>query len=106
MDSDPGRLRERVGKATGRLTTEAAGLTDGQVRERSRLPGWSRGHLLTHIARNADGLRNLLIWARTGVETPQYRDLDERTERIERGAGRSAAELLADLEASAAELDA
>jgi len=24
--------------------------------------------VLTHLARNADGLRNLLIWARTGIE--------------------------------------
>ena len=68
MDSDPGRLRARIDAATSRLTAAAAGLTDAQAREPSRLPGWSRGHVLTHLARNADGLRNLLIWARTGIE--------------------------------------
>jgi maleylpyruvate isomerase len=26
--------------------------------------------MLTHLARNADGGSNLLVWARTGVETP------------------------------------
>src|ERR1700740_1674526 len=106
MDSDPGRLRERVGKATGRLTTEAAGLTDGQVRERSRLPGWSRGHVLTHLARNADGLRNLLIWARTGVVTPQYPSFEARNEEIEGGAGRPARELVVDFAGSATAFEA
>jgi maleylpyruvate isomerase len=108
--SDPAgtaaRLRARVAKATGQIRTSAEQFSDQQAREPSLLPGWSRGHLLTHISRNADGLRNLLIWARTGVQTPMYRYLDERSEAIERGAGRSAAELLADLDGSAAALDA
>lgn len=98
-------LRARVSAATGRLLESAARLEDRQAREPSLLPGWSRGHLLSHIARNADGLRNLLIWARTGVETPQYRDIAEREEGIAAGAGRPAAELLADLGASAAALE-
>ena len=44
--------------------------------------------MLTHLARNADGLRNLLIWARTGVVTPQYPSFEVRNEEIEAGAGR------------------
>ena len=108
--SDPvgtaARLRARVTEATRLLRTSADRISDHQAREPSLLPGWSRGHLLTHLARNADGLRNLLIWARTGVPTPFYRDLDERSEAIERGSGRSAADLLADLDDSAAALDA
>lgn len=99
-------LRARVAAATIRLQESAARLDDGQAREASLLPGWSRGHLLSHLARNADSLANLLIWARTGVVTPQYRDADEREEGIAAGAGRPAGELLADLEASAAALDA
>jgi maleylpyruvate isomerase len=99
-------LRASVAAATSRLRESAARLDDRQAREPSKLPGWSRGHLLTHLARNADGLRNLLTWARTGVETPQYRAAAEREEAIAAGAGRPAAELLADLDASAAALDA
>jgi maleylpyruvate isomerase len=102
VDSDPGRLRARVDAATSRLTAAAAGLTDDQAREPSRLPGWSRGHVLTHLARNADGLRNLLIWARTGVRTPQYPSREAREAGIEAGAGRAAAALAEDLEQSAA----
>lgn len=106
-NDDPGGpqillLRDRLAGATGRLLATAAGLTGPQAREPSSLPGWSRGHVLTHLARNADGLRNLLIWARTGVVTPQYPSGQARNEAIEAGAGRPAAELLADLRDSAA----
>ena len=31
----------------------------------SALPGWTRAHVLTHLARNADAMVNLLTWART-----------------------------------------
>ena len=42
--------------AFGLLAVRIDGLTEDQARGLSRLPGWTRGHLLTHIARNADGL--------------------------------------------------
>jgi maleylpyruvate isomerase len=91
----------RIAQAHERLSATAAALSDQQAREPSLLPGWSRGHVLTHVARNADGLRNLLIWARTGVETPQYASQQERDTQIEAGAPRSAAELADDLHSSA-----
>lgn len=100
------RLRVMVDAATGLVLRSAERLTDQQARQPSLLPGWSRGHLLTHVARNADSLRNLLVWARTGVETPQYSHPGERAEGIEAGAGRPSAELIADLTSSAAALDA
>lgn len=102
VDSDPGGLRERLDEATSRLTAEVCGLTDEQAREQSLLPGWSRGHVLTHLARNADGLRNLLTWARTGVKTPQYPGVEARDAGIEAGSGRPAAALAEDLRQSAA----
>ena len=95
-------LNGRLRGATERLLRTAAELSDDQVREPSLLPGWSRGHVVTHLARNADGLGNLLIWARTGTETPMYATPEAREEGIEAGAGRSAAGLLADLEDAAA----
>jgi maleylpyruvate isomerase len=66
------------------------------MRAPSLLPGWTRGHVVTHVARNADGLRNLLVWARTGVETPQYASWEQRNRDIEEGARRSAAALVDD----------
>ncbi len=99
------QLRSAVGAATGQLRQTAAGISDQQASEPSALPGWSRGHVLAHLARNADGLRNLLIWARTGIETPQYASPAAREEEIEAGAGLPAAELLADVDATARLLD-
>lgn len=100
-DPDPAVLRELVDAATSRLLATASALTDEQVLAASPLPGWSRGHVLTHLARNADGLRNLLVWAHTGVPTPQYPSAQARAAQIEAGAGRDARELAADVRESA-----
>ncbi|HEY2551231.1 MAG TPA: maleylpyruvate isomerase family mycothiol-dependent enzyme [Streptosporangiaceae bacterium] len=97
VQGDPVALRERVADAHRRVLATATRITDIEVAGPSLLPGWSRGHVLTHIARNADGLRNLLIWARTGIETPQYASLQARDQEISAGAGRTAAELAADI---------
>jgi maleylpyruvate isomerase len=91
----------RIAAATDRLLATASTLTDAQMRGPSSLPGWTRGHVLTHIARNADGLGNLLGWARTGTEIPMYASADVREADIEAGAGRSAADLVADIRVSA-----
>lgn len=101
-DFEPAAVLGRIDAATGQLLRTAARFTDADVRAASLLPGWSRGHVLTHLARNADGGRHLLIWARTGVETPEYPSMAAREEDIETGSGRGAAELLADLRDSAA----
>ena len=54
----------------------------------SLLPGWSRRHVITHLARNADGLVNLLNWARTGIEHPMYASASDRDADIEEGSRR------------------
>lgn len=102
MDKEIGTSLARVQQATDRLLTTVAALTDTQMREPSLLPGWTRGHVLTHIARNAEGLANLLRWARTGTETPMYASAQARNADIEAGAGRPAAEIASDVRASAA----
>ncbi len=90
-------MRDQVDDATQRMLTTAATLSDDEIRQPSLLPGWTRGHVLAHLAGNADALRNLLIWARTGVKTPAYASQQARDEAIEAGAGCTAAELLADV---------
>src|SRR5262249_38151157 len=47
-------------------------LGDRALDEASALPGWSRRHLLAHVAANADALGNLVRWAATGEPTPMY----------------------------------
>ena len=88
---------EAVDASTHSLLQGIAELSDQQVKEASLLPGWTRGHVLTHIARNADAMINLATWACTGVETPMYRSREERDAVIERQSGRCADEFRADI---------
>lgn len=72
----------------------------------SVLPGWSRAHVLTHVARSADSMINMLDWARTGVETPGYASDESRLADIEAGAARPPAEIRADVDESSDRLAA
>jgi maleylpyruvate isomerase len=81
-------------------------LGDDAFRAPSLLPGWSRAHVLTHIARNADAMINLLQWARTGVVTPAYASAETRVADIEKGAARPPAEIREDVAASSDRLAA
>ena len=94
---DPLVLMTDVEEATERLIRTAEGFSDDDVAAPSALPGWSRGHVLTHVARNADSYTNLLTWARTGVETLAYPTPTARAEGIEAGHARPVAEQIDDL---------
>ncbi|MFF4257150.1 maleylpyruvate isomerase family mycothiol-dependent enzyme [Streptomyces sp. NPDC001663] len=96
------RVLEWVEEGQRRLQQAVDALPSAAVAEPSALPGWTRGHLLTHLARNADALVNLLTWARTGVRTPMYASPDQRATDIEAGSGRPLAEQAADVRESAA----
>jgi maleylpyruvate isomerase len=85
-----------VRDATERLLTAAAKLDNASVAEPSRLPGWSRGHVLAHLARNADALVNVL------EGRPMYVSGDARDTDIERDAPRPLDAQLADGRESAA----
>jgi maleylpyruvate isomerase len=91
------RLLPLVREATERLDLIVSGLDDHAIHQPSRLPGWSRAHVVTHLARNADALVNLLTWARTGVEHPMYASRADRDADIEEGADRLAQVLHEDL---------
>lgn len=77
-------------------TLDAAGLAAPSL-----LPGWTRAHVLAHVARNADALVNLLTWARTGQARPMYADREQRDAEIEAGTRLAPADLEADVESSA-----
>ena len=83
----------RQGLEAARLATETLRelvgvMDDAAVRGPSALPGWTRGHVITHLARNADALLNRVIWARTGVEHPMYASAADRDADIAEGAQR------------------
>lgn len=66
----------------------------------SLLPGWSVGHVVTHLARNADGLRRVLVGARVEQQLLPYDSPEARAEDIERGATRSTDTIALDLVAA------
>jgi maleylpyruvate isomerase len=101
---DPLALSADLRRADDRLMATVAALAPESVSEPSLLPNWTRGHVLSHLARNADAYGNLLTWARTGVETPAYASPEAREAGIEAGAGRPLAEQLADLHGASARL--
>ena len=90
-----------VRAAHGRLHATLDGLTDEVARRPSRLPGWTVGHVLTHLARNADSVTRRLAAAVEGRVVDQYPGGSAgRAAEIEAGAARPAAELVADLRAA------
>jgi maleylpyruvate isomerase len=97
---DPAPDSAEIEAATARLLITAKTLSDDDVRAPSGLPGWSRGHVLSHIARNADSLVNRLTTAATGVDIPQYPSREVRDADIEAGAIRPVAAHVRDLEDS------
>ena len=100
MISPEDGLRE-LATATGQLLGDLDDLSDAQVAGPSLLPGWTRGHVLTHLARNAEGGIRLLGWARTGVPSYEYESLAARAAAIEAGADRPAATLIQDVRQTA-----
>src|ERR1022692_2334567 len=100
-DEAVGRSGDQIDAATQRLLGTARVIADPDLRAPSLLPGWTRAHVLAHLARGADAMRNLLIGARAGQDRPAYVSGQARAADIEHGAGLAAKELMADLADSA-----
>ncbi len=93
-------------RATAVLLEAVDGLTDGQARAPSLLPGWSVGHVLTHLARNADSHSRMVEAAAEGRVVDQYPGgSTQRDTEIEAGAGRPADVLLEDVRVATSTLD-
>ena len=83
MTVDHGELLDQLGRSHARLESTLNGLTDEQARQPSLLPGWSRGHVATHLSRNADALRRLTLGVlgdEQADQKPNQRH-DDRTDR-------------------------
>ena len=90
-----------VSAATERMIRTAAAFDTHAMRRPSLCTGWTRAHVLSHVARNADALGNLLRWATSGVETPMYPSAKARAADIDAGAERDPGEIVEDLRAAA-----
>jgi len=87
------------------LFTSRTDLGESTLAQPSALPGWTRKHVLAHVAANADALGNLIRWAATGEPTPMYASPADRAAGIERGRQLPAGDLTAWLRHSADTLE-
>jgi maleylpyruvate isomerase len=99
--------REACRAAHGRLLATLSSLTDAQAHAPSRLPGWTVGHVLSHLARHADSVVRRLEASVRGEMIDQYEGgAAGRAAAIEAGAGRTARELTDDVRAGLAAVEA
>ena len=86
----PAALLAELHKAATALTAAMDRIPDGGERAPSTLPGWSRGHLLAHIAGICDALARQVEYGRRG-ETVELYDggVEGRNQAINLAAGHS-----------------
>jgi maleylpyruvate isomerase len=109
MEVTAGDLGDVLHAATAahrRMLASASRMTDDDCRGPSLLPGWSRDHVLTHWARNADGQSRMLLAAMRGEIATQYPGGDARRESdIQAGAGRPAQVILGDVRTAIGQIE-
>lgn len=90
-ESDLQHLREQ----TTALAATLGGLVDDDLTHPSLCRGWTRAHVVAHLARNADGIGNLVRQVH-GSDVTMYVSNEARNADIEAGATRPARDNLAD----------
>lgn len=93
-------------EATQRLLGDTIGISDEEWQEATLLPGWSRAHVATHLARGADRMRELVMATIAGAPTPSEPSAAERVGELETGAEHSGLALQIDLDTTAGALQA
>ena len=88
---------DQLDDATDRLLRTVGSLGEGDMRAASLCPGWTRAHVIAHVARNAEALANLLRGARTGTPAAAYASQEARDAAIEHGAHQPHTVLLPEL---------
>jgi maleylpyruvate isomerase len=97
----------RVAAAQQRLNREISVLVDADMRRPTLCPDWSVGHVLTHVARNADSHLRRIDASLRGEVVDQYPGgYEGRAAEIEAGADRSAVDIIADVHDSGAAVEA
>lgn len=94
LTSDIGVMQRESAMAMATISS----LADNELNKPTKCEGWTRAHVIAHLARDADAMTNLTTWAVTGQETPAYESREKRDADIEAAAKLSATELAAALE--------
>ncbi len=100
--SEPLPLLDLVEAHTARMVATTRALRDTAAP--SLCEGWTRSHVATHVARNAEAIHRLAAGAARGEPVTMYPDDETRDAEVEAGSGRDAATLAEDLERTAADL--
>jgi maleylpyruvate isomerase len=104
--ADLSQVLELLRSASEEMLSGVARLDDGAMSEASRLGGWTRGHVVSHLACNADSHVRRLEAAMVGEVVPQYEGgRSARNAAIEAGASHPAAAIVANLAASCDRLE-
>jgi uncharacterized protein (TIGR03083 family) len=99
------QARAWVARGT-RLCHDAISMLDeASYAEPCQLDGWTRKHLVAHLAANAEAIGRLVAWAHTGEEQRMYASPEQRRADIEAGALLPGSELTSWFERSARDLD-
>ncbi|MBT2565847.1 maleylpyruvate isomerase family mycothiol-dependent enzyme [Arthrobacter sp. ISL-85] len=88
----PADLLSGIHQAADAVTSDVSKLTDEDVKAPSALPGWTRGHVLAHVAGISNAMARQLEYAARG-ETIELYDggMDGRNRAIDMAAGHDAA---------------
>jgi len=106
VTSSPFPLLAEIVHATARYLGPLTVLDEQALAAPSALPGWSRAHVVAHLARNADAMTRVLERSAAGVPASMYdtaegrdRDIDDTVARLD------AAGLVRDAQESAARFE-
>lgn len=97
MDPSLQSLSGQLDFATQRLLGTARIIDEADLRAPSLLPDWTRGHVLAHLARGADTMRNVLVGVRTGTPKLTYASPAAWASDIEHGATQPRVALVEDV---------
>jgi maleylpyruvate isomerase len=95
-DADLVEIRRLKMAATQRLLGDTIAISDSDWLGPTALPGWTRAHVATHLARNADVLRRYL----TRLSSRPELERDDLVQDLEAGSRRTPLEIQIDLDTS------
>ena len=106
MGYDEKAIREAVVAGHERLVKLLEGADDAAMRASTNLPGWTRGHVATHVEHNGAACARQAVYARQG-ELIEFYDggRPAAQPRIDAASGRPAAEIKAAMADTIAELE-
>jgi len=84
---------DTIARADRALVRTVDALSDLQYADPSQLPGWTRAHVVAHLALNGEGLAGVLHGAHSGRPQPMYASAEARDADIEELAAAAPGEL-------------